>query len=263
MKKIDMQILPLNGGRFISRGRGKHPIRRIDSDELIYVLHGKLEIFEDKQIFAVNAGEWLILKRGRRHGGLSDFGKDLSFFWVHFIDENNFLSEFSQHGRVVHEELLSNYFQSLILEEQSENSDVESQKLLLQLIFRELQKSESEKLKLNNITPLAEAAHKIIRLRYLEFLNVEIISNELKCNAEYLGKIYKFHYNKGIIQAINELRIEYAARLLTTGNDSIKEIIFRSNFSDPAYFRRQFIRRYAMTPSKFRHLYNHGHVNSD
>ena len=93
MKKIDMQILPLNGGRFISRGRGKHPIRRIDSDELIYVLHGKLEIFEDKQIFAVNAGEWLILKRGRRHGGLSDFGKDLSFFWVHFIDENNFLSD--------------------------------------------------------------------------------------------------------------------------------------------------------------------------
>ena len=82
-----------NGGRFISRGRGQHPTRRIDSDELIYVLRGELAIFEEKQSFRVAAGEWLFLRRGRRHGGLALYPRNLSFFWLHFRALDNWLDE--------------------------------------------------------------------------------------------------------------------------------------------------------------------------
>lgn len=263
MKKHDIQLLPLNGGRFISRGSGKHSTRRIDSDELIYVIRGKLDIFEEKQIFSVHAGEWLILRKGRRHGGLSNYGKELSFFWVHFIDENNFLDSFQQHGRVLHGEELSGFFQSFIRESQFEDTDMETQKLLMLLIFRELQRSHHISAKVNTVTPLAEAAHQIIRLRYAENLNMELICKELKCNSEYLGRIYKFHYGESIIRSINNLRIEYAARLLIETTDSVKEILFRSGFNDPAYFRRQFVRKYAVTPLQFRRRYNRGHINSN
>ena len=263
MQKIDIQLIPLNGGRFISRGRGTHPTRKIDSDELIYVIHGQLDIFEEKQLFSLHAGEWIILKKKHRHGGLSDYSKDLSFFWVHFIDENGFLEQISQTGKVGHEEALTNYFQSFINEQEFENSDIESQKLLMLLIFRELQRSKEIKNQIGNSSPLAETAHNLIKLRYTEALTVEHISQELKCNAEYLGRIYKFHYGKSILKEINDLRIAYAARLLSTSTLSIKEIIFRSGFNTPVYFRRCFIRTYAMTPIKFRRKYISGHVNSD
>jgi len=74
-----------NGGRFLSRGQGRHPTRRIDSDELIYVLKGELSMFEDDRSFRVTAGEWLILRRGRKHGGLAIYPRNLLFsgciFW--------------------------------------------------------------------------------------------------------------------------------------------------------------------------------------
>ena len=263
MKKIDIQFLPLNGGRFISRGRGRHPTRKIDSDELIYVIHGKLDVFEEQQIFSVKSGEWLILRKGRKHGGLNDYGNDLSYFWIHFVDENGFLANFPSKGAAVHEDELSSYFHLLINEQQLEDTDIESQKLLMLLIFRELQRSKKLDNKSISVTPLAEAAHQIIKLRYTETLNVEIISSELKCNAEYLGRIYRFYYGKSIIQEINDLRIDYAARLLSNSSDSIKEIVFRSGFNDPAYFRRQFVRHYALTPAKFRKKYRYGNINSN
>ena len=263
MQKIDIQLIPLNGGRFISMGRGTHPIRKIDSDELIYVIYGQLDIFEEKQLFSIHAGEWIILKKKRRHGGLSDYSQDLSYFWVHFIDENGFLEHIPQTGKVGHEEELTNYLQLLINEQKFENSDLESQRLLMLLIFRELQRSKEFKNKIGNSSPLAESAHSLIKLRYTEALTVELISHELKCNAEYLGRIYKFHYGKSVIREINDLRIAYAARLLRTTNLSIKEIIFRCGFNTPIYFRRCFIRTYAVTPVKFRRQYISGHVNSD
>ncbi|HBP06964.1 MAG TPA: AraC family transcriptional regulator, partial [Lentisphaeria bacterium] len=51
----------LNAGRFVSRGRGRHGTRVIDSYELIYVDAGKLEMFEAGRTFRLSAGEWLLL----------------------------------------------------------------------------------------------------------------------------------------------------------------------------------------------------------
>ncbi len=262
-QKISFVGQTLNGGRFISRGRGRHPERRIESDELIYVVNGRLDIFEQQQSFSLAGGEWLILRRGRRHGGLADYPQDLSFYWLHFIDEAGALDALPQHGRATRPERLTAYCQSFLAEQQESEPDAETQQLLFSLIFRELQRSEQAAAPGTNPTPLAAAAAKVIRLRFAEPLTTASLSRELRCNAEYLGRLYQLQYGESIARTVNRHRVEHAARLLTGENVSIKEIMQQCGFNDPAYFRRQFRRRYAVSPGEFRRLYTSGYLNTE
>ena len=77
-------VAALNGGLFVSRGKGTHPTRVIDSHELIFVRSGILELFEEERRFRLGPGEALVLWPGRRHGGAAPYPPDLSFFWIHF-----------------------------------------------------------------------------------------------------------------------------------------------------------------------------------
>src|SRR5258708_32023789 len=73
-----------NAGLFISRGNAVHPTRVIASHELILVKQGILEIWEEDQIFRLEAGCTLHLWPGKQHGGLTPMPPDLRFYWIHF-----------------------------------------------------------------------------------------------------------------------------------------------------------------------------------
>ncbi|MGK7591729.1 AraC family transcriptional regulator, partial [Salmonella enterica] len=66
-----------NGGLFISRGIGRHPGRRLQSWEIIFVEKGCLKIQEEECVFCVGAGESLLLWPHRRHMGVEEFPTDL------------------------------------------------------------------------------------------------------------------------------------------------------------------------------------------
>ena len=80
--KLYMIVTQL-AGKFIFAGEGRHITRVHDWDELIVVLQGELEMFEEDRKFSVRAGEWLLLRRGKKHGGLAPYPANLSFFWLH------------------------------------------------------------------------------------------------------------------------------------------------------------------------------------
>lgn len=261
MEKLSFQGKLLNGGRFISRGKGKHAVRRIDSDELIYVVSGELAIYEERSNFELRSGEWLILRRGREHGGLKEYPSDLSFFWLHFCDENGFLEQLPQHGRAARPERLTEYCLNFIAEQQEKEVDPQSLSLLFQLILRELQRSEPVPGN-RALSPLAQNVFRIVQLRFMEPLSPESLGRELRCNAEYLGRIYRISYGETLAETINTKRAEYAAKLLAETTLSVKEIQSLCGYNDAAYFRRRFFRRYAMTPMEFRRRYTRGHINS-
>ena len=73
-----------NGGLFVSRGKGIHPQRVIDSSELIFVNRGTLHLREQGMAFDLVAGQSLVLVAGRAHAGTRPYGPDCSFFWLHF-----------------------------------------------------------------------------------------------------------------------------------------------------------------------------------
>ena len=258
----ELPLIPHNGGRFLSRGKGRHEVRIIDSDELIFCVKGTLAMFENGRLFELHAGDYLLLRRGRRHGGLRDYPGGLTFFWLHFIDEGNCLDDFPPFGKVARPEQLAIYFQSFLAEQQLQKSDPRALKLLLELIFCELSRSVASGCSARVLPRLVHDAGELIKLHYNEDLSLRTAAKKLHCNPEYLGRIFHLHYHETFSDMLNRTRIEAAAKLLLETNWEIKEILHETGFNDPAYFRRIFFRRYSSTPTAFRKFYRNGHKNT-
>ncbi|RYD62351.1 MAG: hypothetical protein EOP84_34670, partial [Verrucomicrobiaceae bacterium] len=81
---VTVSVRAYLAGTFVSRGLGRHPDRRIDSYELIFVRSGVLELWEEDRQYRVGPGECLLLWADRRHGGLTPYSPELSYYWIHF-----------------------------------------------------------------------------------------------------------------------------------------------------------------------------------
>lgn len=239
----------LHAGKFISRGKGKHVTRIMESHELIVVLSGELSMFEEDRYFRIRSGEYLILHRGKKHGGLGIYPANLSFFWIHFLDDK-LVSELPQSGQLPEHSPLPGYAQMYLLEQSRTKPDKESLKLLFELMLREICRS-SDITSQTLTTPLADQARRYLLTHYTEPVSLQIISKELHCNPKYLGQIYHRIYGETVITTLNRLRIERACQLLLTENFSIKETALNCGFNDMAYFRRQFVKYCNMTPREF------------
>jgi len=259
-----------NAGHFISRGFGKHEIRVINSIELIYVLSGTLDIFEDEKAFHVSAGERLYLFPGRKHGGLGNYKRNLSFLWVHFFpldyaaEEN--LSKSAQYAKISFKESFSEYFQMLLAEQHFAIGGQEKKKKTMDFLMSILVNEASI---LPAIDPLkktkylAEEANHFISLHFSEGLSTAEIARYLHCHPNYLSRIYRENYKKTISDAIRIARISKACILLKGTKKSIKEISFEAGYCDVSYFRKQFFRENSMTPHAYRVLHTSGHRNTE
>lgn len=105
------------------------------------------------------------------------------------------------------------------------------------------------------------SASVIKKLEYtVEFLNnnfLDIISREnlaatLDMSPDYFSRLFKQHTGKKIQEFINELRIKYAADMLTSTNKKIIDIAMESGFETLRTFNRDFIKRMNISPSEYR-----------
>lgn len=261
----------ISAGRFISRGKGRHAVRVIDSYELILVLSGMLEMFEEERRFRVGEGEYLVLSPGRRHGGIGAYGTSLSFFWCHFLPRNEAgqarLAALAGSAPAARPERFADYF-SMLLAEQKEARSVSPGRerqidLLGELLLAEAALPPVNGIRRGTGGTIPEQAEELIRLRFEEELSTATLARELGCHPDYLGRLYRERFGRTVIDAINDARIECARKLLLNSHLSVKEIAFESGFNDPVYFRRQFFRRMAMTPGEYRRGRSGGHVNTE
>ena len=248
-----------NGGRFLSRGKGEHPTRIIKSDELIYVIRGELDMFELDQQFHICAGEWLILHRGRRHGGRARYPKNLSFYWLHFYDADGWLSELPQQGKSEYPSQLSGYFQNFLVEQSRIAPEKHVLDLLFQLIIAELRREQKPEMKR---TPLAASAKHYLDLHFMEPVNLTETAEALHCNPEYLGRLFHQCFGETFSVYLNRKRVEAAAGFLAEDTYSVKEIMTLCGFQDPAYFRRVFRRAYGQSPGEYRKSLSNEHRNT-
>ena len=248
------KLNPLNGGHFISRGKGMHPCRVIDSDELIFVVSGTLMMFEAERRCAVPPGGVLLLRAGRRHGGAGPYARDLSFFWIHFqADQDDWraLSALIPGQRVADPARMAEYCRFYLNVQQDETAPPDSARLLLALILGEcLRTAPTGKA---GLPPLLTAAEHLIAKRYSEpDFSVAALAAELGCNADYLSRLFRRYRHMSCCEAIGEARIAAACRLLRETGLRIKEICYSTSYQDPAHFRRQFFRRRSLTPGMYR-----------
>ena len=257
-------ITAFNAGYFISRGVGGHPIRVIDSYEIIYVMRGELRMFENDRQFTVPTGSALLLYPGRKHGGVGIYPVGLSFFWVHFgtgmTAAADFAASLPQQQVIAQPERMTSWFRRFLDDqERGIRSELQAE-LLIWLMLSEFQLTMRPPVTGGG---LAEKALEYIKVHFAEPISTATIGSHLHCNPDYLGRVFRTAYDRNITAQLVEERLRYARRQLLESAMNINEVMAACGFSDPAYFRRCFVRESGMTPSRFRRLYGKVYVNTE
>ena len=98
------------------------------------------------------------------------------------------------------------------------------------------------------IAPAVEYIHK----NYTKAsLSVEELAKICEISPEYFRSIFKNHFGASPIKYINNLKIERAKELISSGLYSISEAANLSGFADPCHFSREFKKTVGISPSLY------------
>lgn len=266
---IALPIKVQNGGYFISRGVGRHPTRKLDSWEVIFVEKGTLTIQEDATVFEVNAGESLVLWPHRRHKGIEDFPADLRFYWLHFeVQEQAPPSHWStllsvqQHGKTADSQAMIALFRQFLTEQEKLRRS-QALEFILLLILQQISLATGQELPADEAgVNLAWKARQLISTHFHLPLSTSQLAKELHCNADYLGRVFRRVFHLTLTEAIHRQRVRAAEKLLLNDAVSLKEVAMRCGFNDAGYFRQIFRKHTGLTPGVWKRRYCKEHINS-
>lgn len=88
-----------------------------------------------------------------------------------------------------------------------------------------------------------------IRTHFTENLSLEQLSLQIGVSKSYLCHIFKEVTHKTIIQYINELKCQYAQRLIKESDYTLTQIIEKCGFNSVPYFYRIYKKHIGLTPS--------------
>ncbi len=109
-----------------------------------------------------------------------------------------------------------------------------------------------------SLLALARSLHdkrlrKVVEMIESESLeSVHDLALEVNLSASHLQHLFKEQTGVCITQLLSEQRLRKAARLLETGDLSVKEIAFAAGYEHASSFIRAFHRRFAQTPRDYR-----------
>ena len=83
-------------------------------------------------------------------------------------------------------------------------------------------------------------------------LGLYLLSERLRVSNAYLSSCFKSRFGVGVVQYINEARVENAKRLILSTDMSVKEIALQVGFSSDISFIRVFKKYEAKTPTELR-----------
>lgn len=255
-----------NGGIFVSRGEGAHPDRVIDSYELILGRRGTLAIAEEGRAFAVAPGDALLLWPNRRHVGAAPYGRDLSFYWLHFSlppSRGGRRIEAPQFVRLPKPERLASLFHRFLDDQESPERDPHAADLLVTLMLVELHRASRRPAPAHGAAAaLAARALAFITAHAAEPISTVDVAARLGVSDDYLGRVFRRTYGRTLVETIHRLRLKNAKGLLIETNLSLDRVAAEVGIADAAYLRRLFRRYEGMTPGQFRRMHARRHINT-
>ena len=245
-----------SSGNFVTDDEWIHPIRKIDSFELILMLEGEAFIFEGKNEYRISKNDMLILSPNTEHGGYKPSFGDTSFFWLHF--KTNEAIPFKYLKNADTHEIIKLLKRLLHITNMPEYSKKTADSLAY-LIFEEL-----------NLIGRENPIHQVkiaeiieyIRINSHKPLTVKKLANHFNYNSDYIGKIFRQELDMGCKEYIIEQRLKLVENLLMTTKLSIKEIAARLSFPDENGFIKFFSYHRKMSPGEYRKQYYNTHLNN-
>lgn len=199
--------------------------------------------------------EILILEPNKRHYGYQE-SEDTEFFWLHWYSDTNVLSGI-KHIRPENSYSISLYFRQLMDARVTQKSG-EILDYLTRLILAEVYYNRKQM----NVNPNAEKIAAWIKANNNSSLTVSHIAERFGYNVDYLNRLFKNNFSKGIKQYINEERLKYIKKLMLSEHLSLKEVALRAGFEDYKYFLKFFKYHEGITPTEYEKQFAKIYINS-
>lgn len=254
-------------GLFVSSGKGTHPDRTLNDYELILVRKGTLSIWEGDVRFDVRPGHALILYPRRRHRGATPFGRDLSFYWIHWVFKTQAKPEsvvdFPQLTQVQRPEYVAEIFHRFLDDREARRLDPYGASLLLWQILLEVSRGPAPA----GAAPargatLAGRAEEYIVNHLAERLSAARIARALRINPDYLNRVFRGVHGMTLTEYLHRRRLQDAAKLLRESTDTIAEVAAACGYATVVHFRRMFERVNGLSPREYRRLHARAFVNA-
>lgn len=104
---------------------------------------------------------------------------------------------------------------------------------------------------------IASRAISYMKENYDKPLNLETIAEECGVSPSYFSRKFKAETGEKYIDALTDIRIQEAERLLEETDESILDIMEKVGYLDDKHFRRVFTKRTGMTPTEYRKKIKH------
>ena len=242
-------------GKFISNGEWIHPSRIIDSHEIIFVTKGEVYINEAGIEYHIKPNEILILQPGVRHHGYRA-STNTEFFWLHWFGGPQITQNIKY--RIIEKPYIISLYLRQLLDARVMHKSSESMDYLTRLILIELYSNSNPPV----VNRTAEKIASWIDANCHTSITEIQVATQFGFNPDYLNRLFKANFSKTIKQYINEKRIEYIKGLMLCSDLPLKEIAYRSRFTEYKYFLKFFKYHEKITPTDFYKQYSKIHINS-
>jgi len=100
------------------------------------------------------------------------------------------------------------------------------------------------------------AIHEYLMNNYREEINLKRLAGLVNMAEGSLCRFFKVNMGKTVFEYLNQLRIEFACKLLMDQNLSVLEVCLDSGFNNLSHFNKQFRKVTGVTPTEYRKKYN-------
>ncbi len=237
--------------------------------ELIFVLQGSFSLSVDDETIEAGPGDVVFVSSGQMHGGTP---KNCVYECIVFDMERLFQNSLISHQKI--EEMMARYgrIQTLFkagtdgaclldrifecMEKEMPGYEFCTTGLLWQfiglVIQHQLYQPAQEALARGSHSSKLKRVMQRIRWDYAKPLTLEMLAQEAGMNPHYFCRVFRQITGRTPIDYLNYYRIECAAELLCSEEESITEVALSCGFGDPGYFARLFKRQKGVTARQWR-----------
>ncbi|MDR0731706.1 MAG: AraC family transcriptional regulator [Treponema sp.] len=258
-----------------------HQRRRIDTFIIIICVEGVLHIAQDSYQHSLRAGDYLVLFAGHEHYGFKYSEEPVTYYWCHFsVTDNAYrIAESGEAAETFNREKIGGGEGNYILPEQDTLPDSARAFLIFRQILDISRRSAFSKLYANyalsmlamEITEESRQAYadsrdsanhnmeklvEWVRINYNRRLSLLWIARQFSYNPDYLSTAFRKYTGIPLMKYITTVRIEAAKKELLNTQSSIKEIAFRTGFSDEKNFIKRFKQFEGITASQYRNTFS-------
>ena len=148
-------------------------------------------------------------------------------------------------------EFLSDFLENTIGQVRNYNSDM-LMKATVSYVLSVLFVSLKEGVPSKKSKASFDAVLDFVKLNFNDpLLSLKKLGDRFFYSEKHISRLFLSKMKKGFNKYLNDLRLDFAAKLLCEEPYSVKDVAYSSGFTDPLYFSKTFKKRFGLSPSEY------------